>query len=104
MEEAVELYMYAGAPRPALHLLNHQLSDLLEPALDDRVAGGQIRLCSIILYSPLLYSILLFYSPHQAAGLVCECCGDLLRSTGFCLLLLGDLVRPGQYTLSIASC
>jgi hypothetical protein len=41
MEEAVELYMYAGAPRPALHLLNHQLSDLLEPALDDRVAGEQ---------------------------------------------------------------
>lgn len=39
MEEAVELYMYASAPRPALHLLNHQLSDLLEPALDDRVAG-----------------------------------------------------------------
>jgi hypothetical protein len=39
MEEAVELYMYAGAPRPALHLLNHQLSDLVEPALDDRVAG-----------------------------------------------------------------
>lgn len=38
-EEAVELYMYAGGPRPALHLLNHQLSDLLEPALDDRVAG-----------------------------------------------------------------
>ena len=35
----MELYMYAGAPRPALHLLNHQLSDLVEPALDDRVAG-----------------------------------------------------------------
>ena len=37
----MELYMYAGAPRPALHLLNHQLSDLVEPALDDRVAGEQ---------------------------------------------------------------
>lgn len=38
-EEAVELFMYAGEPRPALHLLNHQFSDLIEPSVDDTVAG-----------------------------------------------------------------
>lgn len=41
----MELYMYAGQPRPALHLLNHQLSDLLEPALDDTVAGAALSFC-----------------------------------------------------------
>lgn len=39
-EEAVELFMYAGQPRPALHMLSHQLSDLIEPSLDDAVAGA----------------------------------------------------------------
>mmetsp|Transcript_19713 Transcript_19713/g.59561 ORF Transcript_19713/g.59561 Transcript_19713/m.59561 type:complete len:809 (-) Transcript_19713:69-2495(-) len=38
-EEAVELFMYAGQPRPALHMLSHQLSDLIEPSLDDAVAA-----------------------------------------------------------------
>ena len=47
-EEAVELFMYAGEPRPALHLLNHQLSDLIEPSVDDNVAGYPAT------YSPLV--------------------------------------------------
>ena len=34
-EEAVELFLYAGQPCPALHILNLQLSELLEPALQD---------------------------------------------------------------------
>ena len=34
-EEAVELFLYAGQPRPALHILNLQISELLEPALQD---------------------------------------------------------------------
>lgn len=38
-DEAVELFMYAGQPRHALHILSHQLSDLAEAAADDGVAG-----------------------------------------------------------------
>ena len=33
LDWASELFLYAGSPRPALHLLNLQISDLLEPAL-----------------------------------------------------------------------
>ena len=33
LDWAAELYLYAGAPGPALHLFNLQISDLLEPAL-----------------------------------------------------------------------
>lgn len=42
LEEAVELFLCAGQPRPALHLLNQQLSDLMEPALEDTSAGAHI--------------------------------------------------------------
>lgn len=31
LDWASELFLYAGAPRPALNLLNLQISDLLEP-------------------------------------------------------------------------
>ena len=33
LDWAAELYLYAGAPGPALHLFNLQISDLLEPSL-----------------------------------------------------------------------
>lgn len=39
LDWACELYLYAGAPRPALHLLNLQLSELLEPALQSPAQG-----------------------------------------------------------------
>ena len=35
LDWAAELYLYAGAARPALHLLNLQISNLLEPVLQD---------------------------------------------------------------------
>ena len=40
MEEAVELFLYAGLPRPALHILNQQMSDLTELALEEPSAGA----------------------------------------------------------------
>ena len=43
LDWASELFLYAGSPRPALHLLNLQISDLLEPALPSN--GDSSRLC-----------------------------------------------------------
>ena len=40
MEEAVELFLYAALPRPALHILNQQMSDLLEAALEGAPASA----------------------------------------------------------------
>ena len=40
MEEAVELFLYAALPRPALHILNQQMSDLLEAALEEASASA----------------------------------------------------------------
>ncbi len=41
MDWAVELYLYAGAARPALSLINQQLSNALQPALTDPRKGGR---------------------------------------------------------------
>ena len=41
-EEAVELFLYAGQPRPALHILNLQISELLQPALQDPSASAKL--------------------------------------------------------------
>ena len=40
MDWAVELYLYAGAPRAALALINQQLSNALQPALTDARKGA----------------------------------------------------------------
>ena len=45
-EEAVELFLYAGQPRPALHILNLQISELLEPALQDPALSAKPLLCT----------------------------------------------------------
>ncbi len=45
-EEAVELFLYAGQPRPALHILNLQISELLEPALQDPALSASPWLAS----------------------------------------------------------
>lgn len=39
LEEAVELFMFAGRPRQALRILNQRLSDAAEPAASDATRG-----------------------------------------------------------------
>ena len=39
MEEAVELFMFAGRPRQALRILNQRLSDAVEAAATDASRG-----------------------------------------------------------------
>jgi nuclear pore complex protein Nup93 len=41
LEEAVELYMVAGRPRQALSILNHRLSDAVEPSVVDSVRSEE---------------------------------------------------------------
>lgn len=45
LEEAVELFMFAGRPRQALRILNQRLSDAAEPAASDATRGGFRAAC-----------------------------------------------------------
>ncbi|KAL4437959.1 hypothetical protein ABPG77_004180 [Micractinium sp. CCAP 211/92] len=42
LEEAVELFMFAGRPRQALRILNQRLSDAAEPAASDATRGDEV--------------------------------------------------------------
>ncbi|KAL4859943.1 Nuclear pore complex protein NUP93A [Chlorella vulgaris] len=42
LEEAVELFMFAGRPRPALRILNQRLSDAVEAAATSTARGGEV--------------------------------------------------------------
>ena len=43
LEEAVELFMFAGRPRQALRILNQRLSDAVEAAATDASRGERMR-------------------------------------------------------------
>eukprot|EP00887_Chlorella_sp_A99_P000841 scaffold5.g841.t1 len=43
LEEAVELFMFAGRPRQALRILNQRLSDLVEPAAADPAHAEEVE-------------------------------------------------------------
>lgn len=62
LEEAVELFMFAGRPRQALRILNQRLSDAAEPAASDATRGERCAArCrrAVLTYQPLLLSMLL---------------------------------------------
>ena len=60
-EEAIELFLYAGQPRPALHILNLQISELLEPALQEPSASA----CSAVSLSPACALLCLRHMPDE---------------------------------------